>query len=316
VFGGNAEREKRLLLAQLRTVRLATHAQVNALHEDLLFVCAFPGASSTRALARRMLAEIGERLRHLPSSQRRPAEDSGIAASITRHVFPYSIVAWLARSARGDLEIDWRNFDEPSRLDGFVGLLLRDAEREAFDSGEFHDARVDSTGAPRGRAHRPRMADGSRVRVACNSRTPRRRMGRRRGPAAMEAWRFALVGDAQHFGRCADSASHEHASTGGGRHRGRRTPSGIHRAAFSGASATRRRRRSRGAGGSLSRSQRDELSEPDEIYWCDLGEGVALAVIGIARDQRLTLETNTGYLLFANGVADRLWRRDPVVPPG
>ena len=40
----------------------------------------------------------------------------------------------------------------------------------------------------------------------------------------------------------------------------------------------------------------------DEIYWCDLGEGVALAVIGIARDQRLTLETNTGYLLFANGV--------------
>ena len=40
----------------------------------------------------------------------------------------------------------------------------------------------------------------------------------------------------------------------------------------------------------------------DEIYWCDLGQGVALAVIGIARDQRLTLETNTGYLLFANGV--------------
>jgi hypothetical protein len=40
----------------------------------------------------------------------------------------------------------------------------------------------------------------------------------------------------------------------------------------------------------------------DEVYWCDLGEGVTLAVIGIARDQRLTLETNTGYLLFANGV--------------
>ena len=51
---------------------------------------------------------------------------------------------WLARSARGDLEIDWRNFDEPSRLDGFVGLLLRDAEREAFDSGEFTTRRVDS----------------------------------------------------------------------------------------------------------------------------------------------------------------------------
>lgn len=40
----------------------------------------------------------------------------------------------------------------------------------------------------------------------------------------------------------------------------------------------------------------------DEVWWCDLGEGVSLAVIGIARERRLTLETNTGYLLFANGV--------------
>ena len=40
----------------------------------------------------------------------------------------------------------------------------------------------------------------------------------------------------------------------------------------------------------------------DEVWWCDLGCGVALAVIGIARAHRLTLETNTGYLLLANGV--------------
>ena len=40
----------------------------------------------------------------------------------------------------------------------------------------------------------------------------------------------------------------------------------------------------------------------DEVWWCDLGEGVALAVIGIAREHRLALETNTGYLLLANGV--------------
>jgi hypothetical protein len=40
----------------------------------------------------------------------------------------------------------------------------------------------------------------------------------------------------------------------------------------------------------------------EEVWWCDLGEGVALAVIGIAREHRLALETNTGYLLLANGV--------------
>jgi hypothetical protein len=48
----------------------------------------------------------------------------------------------------------------------------------------------------------------------------------------------------------------------------------------------------------------DAMTYPnlDEVWWCDLGDGVALAVIGIARGHRLALETNTGYLLVANGV--------------
>src|SRR4029453_8248408 len=58
VFGADAEREKRALLLQLRAITLGTHAQVNALNEDLLFLCAFPGVASTRRLARRTLGEI------------------------------------------------------------------------------------------------------------------------------------------------------------------------------------------------------------------------------------------------------------------
>jgi hypothetical protein len=43
-------------------------------------------------------------------------------------------------------------------------------------------------------------------------------------------------------------------------------------------------------------------ANPDEVWRCDLGEGVHLVVIGVSAAQRLTLEANYGYLLLANGV--------------
>ena len=302
VFGGNAERDKRLLLAQLRTVRLTTHAQVNALHEDLLFVCAFPGASSTRALARRMLAEIGGRHQSLSSSQRRAAEDSGIAASTTRHVFPYSIVQWLARTARDDLEIDWRNFDDPSRLDGFVGLLLTDAEREAFDSGEFTtrqwirlarraDARTDFEWLMETASASPALAsrladewDDAEVPLEWQLRDSRWSATHNRLAGVRASYRT-------HMRRPAVDVIADVARPLESVERLSRSMAQRVAAAARAALAARCR-------------EVNAMTYPnvDEIYWCDLGEGVALAVIGIARDQRLTLETNTGYLLFANGV--------------
>jgi hypothetical protein len=39
-----------------------------------------------------------------------------------------------------------------------------------------------------------------------------------------------------------------------------------------------------------------------EVYLVDLGEGVRLALIGVAPAQRLSLEANYGYLLMSNGV--------------
>ena len=40
----------------------------------------------------------------------------------------------------------------------------------------------------------------------------------------------------------------------------------------------------------------------DEVWWAPLGDGVGLAVIGVAPRQRLSLESNYGYLLLSNGV--------------
>jgi hypothetical protein len=46
------------------------------------------------------------------------------------------------------------------------------------------------------------------------------------------------------------------------------------------------------------------MSQPNraEVYLVDLGEGVRLALIGAAPEQRLSLEANYGYLLISNGV--------------
>src|SRR5690606_16756256 len=40
----------------------------------------------------------------------------------------------------------------------------------------------------------------------------------------------------------------------------------------------------------------------DEVHWCDFGDGVALVILGVEPSRRLSLETNTGYLLLSNGV--------------
>lgn len=43
-------------------------------------------------------------------------------------------------------------------------------------------------------------------------------------------------------------------------------------------------------------------ANPHEVWWCPLGEGVSLAVLGVLPARRFSLESNYGYVLFSNGV--------------
>jgi hypothetical protein len=43
-------------------------------------------------------------------------------------------------------------------------------------------------------------------------------------------------------------------------------------------------------------------ANPDEVHLADLGEGTAVALIGVLPARRLSLESNYGYLLLSNGV--------------
>ena len=301
-FGAAAERDKRALLRALATAALATPAQVSALHEDLLFLCAFPGSRATRALARRMLAGIGARVRRLPRVQRAALDDSGIAESTTRHVFPYPVAHWVARAAPADAEIDWRNVDDPAVLDALVRPLLTDSEREAFDSGEF---------ATRDWMRRARRADAHSDLEWLMASTVASAAGTQR---FADAWDDAEIPVAWQLRESRASVTHNALAgvQAVPRSAMRRPPADaiadIARPlpAIERLPRARAQRVATAARAALAARCREvnAMTYPnlDEVWWCDLGEGAALAVIGIAPAHRLTLETNTGYLLFANGV--------------
>ncbi len=299
-YGVTAEAGKRALLAQLQGVRIVAWRDLQALHEDLLFICAFPGARATRTLARRLLADTAARLQRLPRLQQARTDDSGMAGSVTRHVFPYPLARWLSGVAPADVEVDWRNLDDPACLDAVVGLRSGDAEREGFESGEF--ATRDWI-----RLARPATAPTDLAWLIADGATTGGARWRE------SAWDGAEVPLAWALRDSRWSATHNTVATPLVCRTGMRRPSGDAAAQIARPlpgierlSRPRARRVIAVARAALAARCREvnAMTYPnvDEVWWCDLGEGAALAVIGIAPDHRLTLETNTGYLLFANGV--------------
>lgn len=301
-YGIAAERTKRAQLLQMRATSLTTLAQVRALHDDLLFICAFPGSRGTRTLARQMLEETSARLHGLPRRQQLAADDSGMAGTTTRHVFPWPLMRWLVHVAIDDVEIDWQLYDDPCRLDALLGLLLHDAEREAFESGEFTTRNWIRLARPAVKGPEVAWFAASRPATPGVARWLEAEWDRAEVPLA---WR---MGDA-----CWSTTHNVLAPTAPAFRNGMRRPPNdalteIARPMPTIERLARRRARrvidvARAALAARTREV-NAITYPnvDEVYWCDLGEGAALAVIGIMRDRRLALETNTGFLLFANGI--------------
>ena len=296
-YGEAAAREERSLLRAIAPLSLRRWRELAQLHEDLLFLCAFPGSAAVRRRARAMLKSICARMRALPRGERERADDSGIAGSVTRHVYPYPVARWLA--AGNDVEIDWRNFDDPRALDGIVSALIAPAEREAFDSGEFDTREFVELARPEGVPSLRWLVDG----IAHS------------GVAALgEDWERAEVPVIWKLGDSRESVTHNVVPGVTPRFRtGLRRPgpdvlADICKPLSAVERLSRRRAQAviAAARAALATRCREvnamTYPNPDDVWWCDLGEGVALAVIGIAPGHRLALETNTGYLLVANGV--------------
>jgi hypothetical protein len=113
-FGAGAARAKLGLLAELERAALPDAAAVRALHEQLLFLAAYPDDAEVERAAERLLAGFSRR-RDL-ARFRAELEDGGIVGTAIRYPFFWPTARRLARRDPERLAIDWASFDDPEEL--------------------------------------------------------------------------------------------------------------------------------------------------------------------------------------------------------
>jgi hypothetical protein len=300
-FAPGAASRKRALLEALRMRSARTVREVLELHRATCFLLAFPDDAAVHRAARRLADGFGQRVARLPRRERDRLDDSGIAGTVVRHSFTYAAARWLAERFPDDVEIDWRAYAAPDRLDPLLMPLLARVEEDTFE-----DSRAGITGwigrakgtfphsdlawlirQERGAALSPaqwslgyecaevpvlwRLGDGRGaithnalrgVRIAC-------RTGMRR-PAVDS--RAEIVRPLERMELLAP--------------RGARKVLDVWRAALFA--------RTRGV-------YPVEQANERECYLADLGEGVQIAVVGVRPPARAVLEVNYGFLFLANG---------------
>jgi len=134
-FGGEAATFKRELLAALARRRLPDASRVARLHEALVFLRAYPDDERVLETVETMLGRFADRAdlrRH-----RRGLVDSGIAGTEIRFVFYWPTALWLAERWPERLSIDWKEFENRSRLVAFLHLLVPYAETPGLDRFDF-----------------------------------------------------------------------------------------------------------------------------------------------------------------------------------
>jgi hypothetical protein len=134
-FGGEAATLKCELLAALAQRRLPDASRVVRLHEALVFLRAYPDDERVLESVERILGRFADRTdlrRH-----RRALVDSGIAGTEIRFVFYWPTALWLAERWPERLSIDWKEFENRSRLVDLLHLLVPYAETPGLDRYDF-----------------------------------------------------------------------------------------------------------------------------------------------------------------------------------
>ena len=300
VYGPEIEKRKRELIARSLSRSPQTLHALARLHEDLLFVRAFPGAPQTLRAAEKALEQIEALLNKIPQRERAKLDDTGFSGSKTRHVFAFPIVQWLVRHRAGDVEIDWRGYVEDELLDPPLRAVARPTERDGFDSGEF------STREWIDLARRKDAATDLQWLIeALNAAT---------GIDADQLWTAAAAPIEWDLSASRWSVTHNalrQAAPVMRKKMRRPTTDQVRRIAtplkkIRLLPARQARNMIDVARAALAVRCREVVSinyaNPNEVHYCDLGEGAALAVIGAAPAYRMSVEANYGYLLLSNGV--------------
>ena len=298
-YGSDAEQRKLELVEFLTKKPPQAVRALAKFHDCLLFLRAFPGSRDTLIAALLALDLFETWLRKTPRAARASLDDTGMAGSKSRHVFPFPIAHWLARRAGDEAEIDWRHYDNVARLDPALRAVARASELDGVDSGHF------STREWIAIARRPDMPSDLHwiVEALCAERSV----------DADQLWERAeppLVWDLKN-----SQWSVTHNAL-------RRQPPTMRRAMRRPEPDTVRRIATplRKAAPLIARDAQKVLdvaraaltarcrevvptsyANPSEVHWCELGEGAALAVIGATPRHRMSIEANYGYVLFSNG---------------
>ena len=293
-------RRKRELLAALATGRFRRARDLVRLQRIICFIIAFPEDGRVLRAARVLADTFHECVRHLPQAERSRLDDSGMAGTVTRHIYCESAARWLAERFGASVELDWTALSG----DTVATLLepsLHPLEREALEFTRRTTRRwlVRARGgegtalawllaqAPKGRAAYERFQqdfDAAEVPLAWRladgggSVTRNRLRGR-------PAWR-------------ADGMRRPGADTRAAIIRPLQTMQALSRRA-----AARVVDVWRAALWSRTRTT-EHIERPnlDECYLGDFGGGLQMAALGIEPAARDVLEASFGYLLLANGV--------------
>src|SRR5262249_48710913 len=122
---------KRALVEHLAKARLPTADAVRRLHEALLFLYALPDDAPLLAAVTRALHGFSRRAdlrRH-----RAALADSGIAGTDLHYPFFWYTARWLVERWPTSLAIDWPAFENASRVEDLLPLLLPYAETLTTD---------------------------------------------------------------------------------------------------------------------------------------------------------------------------------------
>lgn len=300
LYGLEIEARKREMIAALAAKPPHSTRALVRLHEDLLFLRAFPGDGQTLKAAVRALEQIETWFGKAPRGERKALDDSGTVGSKSSYVFPFPIVQWLVRRAAGKVEIDWGNYDDATLFDLPLKAVARITELDGFDSGEY-STRDWITIARR----QDRDTDLQWVFEALNTAS---------GIDADQLWTAAEPPVAWDLKGSRWSVTHNALRTisYSMRNSMRRPPPDPARRIATPLKRVRALapRQAREvidvARAALSARCREVVSisyaNPNEVHWCDLGEGAVLAVIGVVPRNRMSIEANYGYLLLSNGV--------------
>jgi len=123
-FGREAARRTIDLLSRLPTVPIRDAGDLIRLHENVLFLRAYPQNRRVVRLADSILNSFAERIRGIDSDAFEDPEISGIAGTSVSTNFSREFAQSLVRRHTRAVEIDWDDFAHPDRLGVVLGRLI------------------------------------------------------------------------------------------------------------------------------------------------------------------------------------------------